>query len=114
MTNSLAQARRLAGAAGETPMPALNRRYFGEEYFCSCFICSSESVCAHREPELIVWWLGLQRVEVPAKAPNYTLPAIAALPVVSQIPSNRPEAPKREIPHRSFSSKPEYSGLRGW
>ena len=26
-------------------------------YFCRCFICGSENVCAHREEELVVWWM---------------------------------------------------------
>lgn len=26
-------------------------------YFCVCFICESETICAHRETDLVMWWL---------------------------------------------------------
>ncbi len=29
----------------------------GIQYFCICFLCGSENICVHREPDLLVWWL---------------------------------------------------------
>lgn len=32
-------------------------------YFCTCFLCGSDRVCIHREPELVLWWRQQQRQE---------------------------------------------------
>lgn len=29
----------------------------GISYFCPCFICGVDTICSHREADLVGWWL---------------------------------------------------------
>ena len=59
-------------------------------YFCTCFACGSPDVCAHREPELVAWWIS-ERSKQPVPAAETGLQARGG---IADVPSPEP-APER-------------------
>jgi hypothetical protein len=58
-----------------------------------CFVCGSESTCAHREPELVVWEGSIrERLESLQNAKNDPSGAIARLviPLPGPLPGEKP------------------------